>query len=93
MLIGFSMFIAGWALLFISSDLKNVWVDILCTMLIEAGNSFSMMPATTLGANSLKDELIPHGSSIIATVRQVLGSSAIVLATVILGDHNFKAVF
>lgn len=62
-------------------------------MIIESGNAFAMMPATTLGANSLSNDLIPHGSSIIATFRQVLGSTAIVLATVVLGDRNFNGVF
>ena len=62
-------------------------------MIVEAGNAFAMMPATTLGANSLTNDLIPHGSSIIATFRQIMGSTAIVLATVILGNGNFNAVF
>ncbi len=52
-----------------------------------------MMPATTLGANSLTNDLIPHGSSIISTIRQIMGSTAIVIATVVLGNKNFNAVF
>ncbi|MBZ2201253.1 MAG: MFS transporter [Lentilactobacillus hilgardii] len=91
--IGFGLFIVGWGMLLILSGLKSVWVAIICSMIIEAGNAFAMMPATTLGANSLTNELIPHGSSIIATFRQILGSTAIVLATVILGNGNFNAVF
>ncbi|EEI72181.1 MFS transporter [Lentilactobacillus hilgardii] len=91
--IGFGLFIVGWGMLLILSGLKSVWVAIICSMIIEAGNAFAMMPATTLGANSLTNELIPHGSSIIATLRQILGSTAIVLATVILGNGNFNAVF
>ncbi|MCT3398764.1 MFS transporter [Lentilactobacillus hilgardii] len=91
--IGFGLFIVGWGMLLILSGLKSVWVVIICSMIIEAGNAFAMMPATTLGANSLTNELIPHGSSIIATFRQILGSTAIVLATVILGNGNFNAVF
>ncbi|EEI20576.1 Riboflavin transporter RibZ [Lentilactobacillus hilgardii] len=91
--IGFGLFIVGWGMLLLLSGLKSVWVAIICSMIIEAGNAFAMMPATTLGANSLTNELIPHGSSIIATFRQILGSTAIVLATVILGNGNFNAVF
>ncbi|KRL05164.1 MFS transporter [Liquorilactobacillus oeni] len=92
-MIGFSLFIIGWGLLLAFTTLANIWLAIMCSIFIEAGNAFAMMPATTLGANSLTDELIPHGSSIIATFRQIMGSTAIVLATIILGEHNFKGVF
>lgn len=91
--IGFGLFIIGWGGLLLLSGLRNIWVGIICTMIVEAGNAFAMMPATTLGANSLTNDLIPHGSSIIATFRQIMGSTAIVLATVILGNGNFNAVF
>ncbi|WP_243674218.1 MFS transporter [Lentilactobacillus kisonensis] len=92
-LIGFGLFIIGWGALLICAGLKNVWVAVVCSMIIEAGNAFAMMPATTLGANSLTNNLIPHGSSVIATVRQIMGSTAIVLATVVLGEKNFNGVF
>ncbi len=92
-MIGFGLFIVGWAALLLLSGLKNVWVAILCSIIIESGNAFAMMPATTLGANSLTNDLIPHGSSIIATIRQIMGSTAIVIATVVLGDKNFNGVF
>lgn len=92
-LIGFVLFIIGWAGLLLFSEMRNIWIAIACSMVIEAGNAFAMMPATTLGADSLTNELIPHGSSVIATVRQVMGSTAIVLATVVLGDKNFNGVF
>lgn len=92
-MIGFGLFIVGWAALLLLSGLKNVWVAILCSIIIESGNAFAMMPATTLGANSLTNDLIPHGSSIISTIRQIMGSTAIVIATVVLGDKNFNGVF
>ena len=92
-MVGFGLFIIGWLLLLICSGFKNIWIAVVCSMIIESGNAFAMMPATTLGANSLSNDLIPHGSSIIATFRQVLGSTAIVLATVVLGDRNFNGVF
>ena len=88
-MIGFGLFIVGWAALLLLSGLKNVWVAILCSIIIESGNAFAMMPATTLGANSLTNDLIPHGSSIISTIRQIMGSTAIV----VLGDKNFNGVF
>ncbi|MBU9788507.1 MFS transporter [Lentilactobacillus sp. IMAU92037] len=92
-LIGFGLFIVGWGALLLCSGLKNIWIAIICSMVIESGNAFAMMPATTLGANSLTNDLIPHGSSVIATVRQVMGSTAIVIATVVLGNQNFNGVF
>lgn len=92
-MIGFGLFIVGWLLLLSISGLHNVWLAIIGSMVVEAGNAFAMMPATTLGANSLTDDLIPHGSSIIATIRQIMGSTAVVIATVILGNGNFSAVF
>ncbi|WP_268912287.1 MFS transporter [Lentilactobacillus sp. SPB1-3] len=92
-MIGFGLFIVGWLLLFAISDMHSIWLAIIGSMVVEAGNAFAMMPATTLGANSLSDDLIPHGSSIIATIRQIMGSTAIVVATVILGNGNFKGVF
>lgn len=92
-MVGFGLFIIGWLLLLICSGFKNIWIAVVCSMIIESGNAFAMMPATTLGANSLSNDLIPHGSSIIATFRQVLGSTAIVLATIVLGDRNFNGVF
>lgn len=91
--IGFILFIIGWGGLLLFSGLKNVWIVIICSMIIEAGNAYAMMPSVTLGNTSLSDDLIPHGSSVITTVRQVLGSTAIVLATVILGKNNFNGVF
>lgn len=93
MIIGIAIFIVGWSLMILNVFLESLAIAILATMVVEAGNAFVMMPATTLGANSLPDHLIPHGSSIIATVRQVLGSTAVVIATVILGTDNFLGVF
>lgn len=92
-LIGILIFIVGWSLMILNVMAQNLLLAILATMVVEAGNAFVMMPATTLAANSLPDPLIPHGSSIIATIRQVLGSTAVVIATVILGKNNFIGVF
>jgi len=57
---------------------------ILIAALIEGGNAFVMMPAVTLGANSLPDQLISHGTAVITTVRQILGSTGVAVATLIL---------
>lgn len=93
MLIGFILFIVGWFLLLINLTINNLWVAVISSAIVEAGNAFVMMPATTLGANSLPNSQIPHGSSIIATIRQILGSTAVVIATVLLGKSNFHSVF
>lgn len=93
MIIGISIFIVGWSLMIFNVLLQSFVLAIFATMIVEAGNAFVMMPATTLGANSLPNNLIPHGSSIIATIRQILGSTAVVIATVILGTNNFLGVF
>lgn len=92
-MIGFGLFIVGWAALLLFSSLNSIWIAVICSIIIESGNAFAMMPATTLGANSLTNDLIPHGSSIISTIRQIMGSTAIVIATVVLGNKNFNAVF
>ncbi|AKP68233.1 DHA2 family efflux MFS transporter permease subunit [Companilactobacillus ginsenosidimutans] len=88
LLTGMSMIVVGWFLLFILNFKLNIWAMILIAMLIEGGNAFVMMPATTLGGNSLSQELIPHGTAIITTVRQLLGSLGVSLATLILVSSN-----
>ena len=93
LIIGLILFIIGWSLMILSIVYPNILLVILASIIIESGNAFAMMPATTLGANSLSDDMIPHGSSIIATVRQIMGSTAVVIATVILGKQNFMGVF
>lgn len=85
---GMSMIVVGWFLLFVIHSKLSIWPMILIATLIEGGNAFVMMPATTLGGNSLSEELIPHGTAIITTVRQLLGSLGVSLATLILVTTN-----
>ncbi|WP_125587682.1 DHA2 family efflux MFS transporter permease subunit [Companilactobacillus jidongensis] len=85
---GMSMIVVGWVLLFFLNMKLRIWPMILIAMLIEGGNAFVMMPATTLGGNSLPENLIPHGTAIITTVRQLLGSLGVSLATLILVTAN-----
>lgn len=85
---GMSMIVIGWFLLFVIHAKLSIWPMILIATLIEGGNAFVMMPATTLGGNSLSEELIPHGTAIITTVRQLLGSLGVSLATLILVTTN-----
>lgn len=88
LLIGMSMIVVGWFLLFAIHTKLSIWPMILIAALIEGGNAFVMMPATTLGGNSLSEELLPHGTAIITTVRQLLGSLGVSLATLILVTTN-----
>lgn len=84
MIIGMMMIVAGWFLTLAMADLKNLLGMILCAMIIEGGNAFVMMPAVTLGANSLPDNLVSHGTAVITTVRQILGSAGVAITTMIL---------
>lgn len=88
LLIGMSMIVVGWFLLFVIHSKLTIWPMILIAVLIEGGNAFVMMPATTLGGNSLSEKLIPHGTAIITTVRQLLGSLGVSVATLILVTTN-----
>ncbi|POH08955.1 MFS transporter [Fructilactobacillus lindneri] len=90
MLIGMTMIVLGWGLLSILT-ISDIWIMIGIAMLIEGGNAFVMMPAVTLGANSLPNPLISHGTAVITTVRQVLGSTGVAVATLVLVDFTKHA--
>ena len=84
MLVGMFMIIIGWVAGLTVLNHLSLLGMIICAMVIEGGNAFVMMPAVTLGANALPDELVPHGTAVITTVRQVLGSAGVTIATLIL---------
>ena len=84
MLIGMLMIICGWLMASLSLSHLSLLTMIICAAIIEGGNAFVMMPAVTLGANSLPNQLVSHGTAVITTIRQVLGSAGVALATVIL---------
>lgn len=84
MLTGMSMIVLGWLWLAVVTRQQSLVAMILIAALIEGGNAFVMMPAVTLGANSLPDQLISHGTAVITTVRQILGSTGVAVATLIL---------
>lgn len=84
MLTGMSMIVLGWLWLTLVPGRQSLIAMILIATLIEGGNAFVMMPAVTLGANSLPDQLISHGTAVITTVRQILGSTGVAVATLIL---------
>lgn len=84
MLVGMFMIIIGWIAGLIVLNHLSLLAMILCAMVIEGGNAFVMMPAVTLGANALPDNLVSHGTAVITTVRQVLGSAGVTISTLIL---------
>ena len=84
MLVGMFMIIIGWVAGLLVLNHLSLLGMILCAMVIEGGNAFVMMPAVTLGANALPDKLVPHGTAVITTVRQVLGSAGVTISTLIL---------
>lgn len=82
--IGMLMIICGWVAGLFLIPMQSLLGMIICAMIIEGGNAFVMMPAVTLGANSLPNELVSHGTAVITTIRQVLGSTGVAVATMIL---------
>lgn len=84
LLLGMTMIVLGWLVGRLVLDAQQLWAMILVAMVIEGGNAFVMMPAVTLGANSLPNELVSHGTAVITTIRQVLGSTGVAVATIIL---------
>jgi len=86
MLFGMAMIVIGWLILALIPTKLTLLTMILIAALIEGGNAFVMMPAVTLGANSLPNRLISHGTAVITTVRQILGSAGVAIATLILSN-------
>lgn len=84
MLTGMTMIVLGWLWLVLVGGRQSLVAMMVIAALIEGGNAFVMMPAVTLGANSLPDQLISHGTAVITTVRQILGSTGVAVATLIL---------
>lgn len=86
MVIGMTLIGGGWLVLMIFTARLSLGIMMTLAALIEGGNAFVMMPAVTLGANALPDELITHGTAVITTVRQILGSAGVTVATLILSN-------
>lgn len=86
MLTGMLLICSGWLILTIFAAHMNLGLMMVLAALIEGGNAFVMMPAVTLGANALPDQLITHGTAVITTVRQILGSTGVAVATLVLAN-------
>lgn len=87
---GMLMILVGWGILVLIPSKVSLWAMIIIAMLIEGGNAFVMMPAVTLGANALPTQLVSHGTAIITTLRQLLGSTGVAVATLLLSVGNIK---
>ena len=69
MLVGMAMIIIGWGAGILVVSQHSLMGMLLCAM---------------VGANALPDRLVAHGTAVITTVRQVLGSAGVVVATMVL---------
>lgn len=90
LLIGMIMILAGWGLLALIPGQVGLWGMMPIAMLIEGGNAFVMMPAVTLGADALPTHLVSHGTAVITTMRQLLGSTGVAVATLLLSLGHVK---
>lgn len=82
--IGMVLIVCGFGLLALLSGRMPLMVAIACAALCEAGNAFVMMPSVTAGANALPEHLVPDGTAVTTTARQLFGSAGVLLATVLL---------
>ncbi|KRM87222.1 MFS transporter [Lacticaseibacillus thailandensis] len=82
--IGMTLIVGGFAAMALLVGHLPLWLAIIGAMVTEAGNAFVMMPSVTAGANALPPALIPDGTAVTTTVRQLLGSLGVAIATIVL---------
>ena len=85
--IGMSMMIIGYALLYVAGT-TSWFYGLVAAMLLEGGNAFVMMPSVTAANNALPKNLVSHGTALITTMRQVIGASSVVVATILITYFN-----
>ena len=85
--IGMSMMIMGYSLLALAGT-TSWFYGLVAAMLLEGGNAFVMMPSVTAANNALPKNLVSHGTALITTMRQVIGASSVVVATILLTFFN-----
>ncbi|MFD1432774.1 MFS transporter [Lacticaseibacillus yichunensis] len=81
---GMGLITVGFALMALLAGRMTLPMAIIGAMITEAGNAFVMMPSVTAGANALPKGLISDGTAVTTTVRQLLGSTGVAVATLIL---------
>lgn len=85
--IGMAMMMVGYAGLALFGTQSWV-VGLLAALLLEGGNAFVMMPAVTAANNVLPESLVSHGTALITTMRQVIGTASVVVATLLISHFN-----
>ncbi|MCS6143521.1 multidrug efflux MFS transporter [Latilactobacillus curvatus] len=93
LLVGLTMISIGWLALIGFYQWLSLPLMILCACFIEGGNAFVMMPAVTLGANSLPDQVLADGTAVTTTIRQIAGALGVTLATLLLSVAGYQVVF
>ncbi|NLS37481.1 MFS transporter [Fructobacillus tropaeoli] len=83
-LLGSTMMVLGYLDLAVFGT-KYLLLAIIGAMLLEGGNAFIMMPAVTAANNALPKHLVSHGTAIITTMRQVIGATSILVASILIG--------
>lgn len=81
---GMSLIVIGFVVMGALAGHMPLWIAIIGAMVTEAGNAFVMMPSVTAGANALPQDLISDGTAVTTTMRQLLGSTGVAVATLIL---------
>ncbi|KRM31023.1 putative multidrug transport protein (putative) [Agrilactobacillus composti DSM 18527 = JCM 14202] len=82
--IGMCLIIVGMGLMALFANAQLLGIAILAAIITESGNAFVMMPAVTWGANALTKDLLADATAVTTTVRQILGSLGVMVATEIL---------
>ncbi len=82
--VGMSLIAGGYLLLGLLAAHLNVLGAILLAICTESGNAFVMMPSVTAGANALPKQLVPDGTAVTTTARQLFGAAGVLVATVLL---------
>ncbi len=97
MLIGMVLVAGSYVLLAIKSKQLGLGGLIVLTIMTEAGTGFVMMPATTYAINVLPKNMMSHGTAIVTTVRQLMGSLGSSLVAIFLTNlsdiHNYIEIF
>lgn len=88
---GMVVILLGWIGLLITLPHLNLVTMMLWAIVLEGGNAFVMMPATTLGANALPKKLLADGTAITTTARQLLGSLGVMVAMMLLQTNHQSA--
>jgi EmrB/QacA subfamily drug resistance transporter len=88
--IGMGLIIIGFGLLALLSGRMPLLLAIVLAACCEAGNAFVMMPSVTAGANALPAKLVPDGTAVTTTARQLFGSAGVLLATVLLAGLQLR---